>query len=377
MIRVKTHINISHKITNTQNKFKKTLPIGDAFLPNYSGRYISKLISDTQSGKSRDILVACLKRRQGKVIRSIVSDMGKAYSTIRDWLLRVVKRGLPDGLIDKKSTGRLPIIGLSVVKKIKKWINRESSDYGFESNLWSVRMMSHLLTRQFQGYNLRTIKRVPARLGFSYRKPRSIPCRSASQAIQEKFKKETAKIIGLASESRHKPVVFVEDEVAIQLGSSPGYGWLPRGEQGTVDVGSSTKSARFYGVLSKDDLYILPTDSINSATFKEFLEYILQKHKHAIMILDNYSPHKPVATMRFVKNTKGRLRLIYLPPRTPQLNPIEIQWRVLKNMLAGKYFNSEEEVADAVAKILETGQLKPVKLFDYIVPTSKKLGIAK
>ena len=86
------------------------------------------------------------------------------------------------------------------------------------------------------------------------------------------------------------------------------------------------------------------------------------------MILDNASCHKSAALNDFIKSTHGKIKLIYLPPHTPQLNPIEKQWDVLKKLLAGKYFKSAEDLVDAINTLIETGQMKPVKLMDHLVP---------
>ncbi|MCE2507806.1 MAG: transposase, partial [Nitrosopumilaceae archaeon] len=61
----------------------------------------------------------------------------------------------------------------------------------------------------------------------------------------------------------------------------------------------------------------------------------------------------------------GRIKLIFLPPHTPQLNPIEIQWRVLKRLLACRYFETLEEIKNAIEAIVQ-GEMKPVRLMPYL-----------
>ncbi len=43
----------------------------------------------------------------------------------------------------------------------------------------------------------------------------------------------------------------------------------------------------------------------------------------------------------------------FLPPYTPQLNPIETAWRDLKRRLAGRYFKSTDELKHAITTIVE------------------------
>ena len=76
----------------------------------------------------------------------------------------------------------------------------------------------------------------------------------------------------------------------------------------------------------------------NSETSVEFLKELRQEYGRLVILLDSASYHRYKAVNEFVKSTCGEIKLAYLSPYTPQLNPIEIQWKVLKEMLAGRYF---------------------------------------
>ena len=69
---------------------------------------------------------------------------------------------------------------------------------------------------------------------------------------------------------------------------------------------------------------------------------------------------------KFVKFTCGKIKLVYLPPYTQQLNPIEIQWRVLKKMPAGKCFESTDDLVSVITNLIDSGQMKPVKPMKYL-----------
>ena len=66
------------------------------------------------------------------------------------------------------------------------------------------------------------------------------------------------------------------------------------------------------------------------------------------MVLDNASCHKSKAVMEYVESAGDDVELGFLPPYTPQLNPIETAWRDLKRRLAGRYFRSTDELKRAV-----------------------------
>ena len=58
------------------------------------------------------------------------------------------------------------------------------------------------------------------------------------------------------------------------------------------------------------------------------------------MILDNAPGHTSMTLNNFIESMHGKIVLIYLPSHTPQLNPIEPQWTVLKRLIAGRDFKS-------------------------------------
>ena len=66
------------------------------------------------------------------------------------------------------------------------------------------------------------------------------------------------------------------------------------------------------------------------------------------IILDNYSVHKSA----FIKRIAEILNivLIYLPPYSPQLNPIEQLWRKMKRIIRNEYLYSEEYLKELTKK---------------------------
>ena len=105
--------------------------------------------------------------------------------------------------------------------------------------------------------------------------------------------------------------------------------------------------------MSEDRLLIRIVDSTNSGTFREFLDEIRREHPSFYIVLDNTSYHKSRSVREYVDSTGGGVELEFLPPYTPQLNPIETVWRDLKRRLAGRFFRSLEELKGVITAILE------------------------
>ena len=145
----------------------------------------------------------------------------------------------------------------------------------------------------------------------------------------------------------------MEDEATVLMSQKPGYGWRPTGGRDAVQTGFSKRSVKLLGIMGKDELHVRMAEATNSETFKEFMEGIRKSHPKFYMVLDNASYHKSQTINRYVEGTGGDIELEFLPPYTPQLNPIETVWRDLKKRLAGRYFRSIEELKTAITVILE------------------------
>ncbi len=130
-------------------------------------------------------------------------------------------------------------------------------------------------------------------------------------------------------------------------------------------TGFATKAVRLFGARGRGRIHV-KVEKTNSETFVEFLKELRDEYGRLVILLDNASYHRYKAVGEFIRSTRGEIRLVYLPPYTPQLNPIEIQWRVLKYMLAGRYFESAADLVSAITHLIDSGQMKPVKLMNYL-----------
>ena len=52
--------------------------------------------------------------------------------------------------------------------------------------------------------------------------------------------------------------------------------------------------------------------------------------KPIYLIVDGHPVHRSTLVKSFVESTEGKLKLFYLPPYSPELNPDEQVWNQLK-----------------------------------------------
>lgn len=124
------------------------------------------------------------------------------------------------------------------------------------------------------------------------------------------------------------------DESGINRYMFRGYGRSPRGEKIIGEV-SGNRFAResFISALSEGK-FLAPMcfqGTCNTELFNAWLKEVLLPHltKGKVLILDNATFHRSKESQEIVK--KAKCRLMYLPPYSPDLNPIEKCWANLKN----------------------------------------------
>ena len=79
------------------------------------------------------------------------------------------------------------------------------------------------------------------------------------------------------------------------------------------------------------------TEKCKQEDFLEFLKKLRQANfdRFLIIILDNAKIHKAKILREFCQ--KNKIIFVYLPPYSPDLNPIEFVWKDLKKKLSEYY----------------------------------------
>ena len=325
---------------------------GTAFMPGVSEKRLEKAARKEKDKCAKFRLLACLGRKKGHSIRRIARDLKTAYSTIRDWLLRMRDRGLK-GRFNARSKGRRARLPLQIIRTVRRRLKRSPKKCGFGTGSWQMDMVTGMIRKEFGAtVRARTLRRWLRRIGFSWRKDRYVPYRPVSKEGQEEFKREAG---GRAAQRRADGMaVFAEDEAAIQRSQNPAYGWRPTGgRREQVRAIFSRESVRIFGAMSQDELRTKIVESTNPGTLREFPEEIRRDRPRLFMVLDNASYHKSKAVRKYVESAGGNVELEFLPPYTPQLNPAETVWRDLKRRLAGRFFRSLDGLKAAITAILE------------------------
>jgi transposase len=130
-------------------------------------------------------------------------------------------------------------------------------------------------------------------------------------------------------------LVFI-DEAGSHIGRTRDYARAPCGERahGTVPRNRGEVTTML-GALDIRGVRAMMTveGATDGEVFETFLERVLLRKLRPgdIVVLDNVGAHKPENVRRLIE--RAGARVLYLPPYSPDLNPIELCWSKLKAAL--------------------------------------------
>lgn len=148
---------------------------------------------------------------------------------------------------------------------------------------------------------------------------------------------------------------------------SPTRGWAPKGERlvCTVPHGHWHTTTFLCGLRTTGLVAPLVLDrAINGRAFLAYIRQFLAPELSPgdIVVLDNLSSHK-VSGVRETVEARGAT-LLYLPPYSPDLNPIELAFSKLKRLLRDAAERTVEALWQTIGKLLD--RFTPQECENYI-----------
>ena len=165
--------------------------------------------------------------------------------------------------------------------------------------------------------------------------------------------------------------VMFQDEARFGRISNPRRCWAPPGVRPEVSAQVVREYEYAFAAVSPHDgtLDTLVLPSVHAEAMSVFLAEVSQRHpgEFMLMVLDGAGWHKAKRLQ-----VPANMRLVFLPPWSPQLNPVEHLWdEIREKWFANRVFSSmnavEEQLLTAL-KILEEDSLRVASLtgFEWI-----------
>jgi transposase len=145
------------------------------------------------------------------------------------------------------------------------------------------------------------------------------------------------------------------DECHFQQHGTRSRMWVPPETKDPILKHAPTrKSVACFGAVNMNTGKFVWTicDKFNAETFELFLKKLLRhrtRGKRMVIILDNARYHHAVLLAPLLKKYRSILRLVFLPPYSPQLAPIERVWKLARRIAThNQYFTTLFVLVEAV-----------------------------
>ena len=273
--------------------------------------------------------------RPDVVARSLRVSLRAIYG----WLAQY-RRGGWGALKAKPLFGRPRKLNARAMEWIYNTITKKNPlQLKFDFALWTRDMVAKLIKDKFGVVlSANSVGRLLAQLGITCQKPLHRAQERDEALVEQWLKKEYPKIKALAQ--REKAEIFFGDAAHMRSDHHAGRTWGKKGKTPVVEAtGARHGMSLISAITARGQMRFMIKEKggVNAAVFIEFLKRIITGAKRPIfLIVDRGPAHIAKKTRTFVESLKGRLRLFYLPPYSPDRNPDELVWKHLKADTVGR-----------------------------------------
>lgn len=145
-------------------------------------------------------------------------------------------------------------------------------------------------------------------------------------------------------------LIFI-DESGCNVAMACAYGRAPAGVRVRDSrPGNRGKHVTIVGAI-RNDRVLCHRTMLGAMTKPDFIDFVTRVlcprlHRGAVVILDNLRAHHAVEVREAVEAVGGRV--LYLPPYSPELNPIELCWSFAKTWLRRLAQRTEDRLRKAI-----------------------------
>jgi hypothetical protein len=145
---------------------------------------------------------------------------------------------------------------------------------------------------------------------------------------------------------------LAEDETDLRLFPPLRAGWALRGQPAPVPIGGGNAKRVLFGALNLETGHrlLLARKRGRGEDFRAFLEEVHRCYwgRYVALLLDEDSSHTAAASLE--KAAALKVELLWLPKRSPHLNPMDHLWRHGKEVIMAnhQYGSIDEQVAQFI-----------------------------
>jgi len=312
----------------------------------------------TREKRLADRIKAILMLHNGFTYEQIAQALLLDEVTLRRYVKQFQTKGI-DGLLECRYTGGISALTTKQEQQLKTFLDTNIQRTAKE-------IQDHIHTAYRVWYSVIGVTKLLHRLGFTYKKPKIVPGKADARK-QQRFLAAYGKLKARMEKDDH---LYFADATHPQHNTRPAYGWILKGKSHDkmVKTTSGRQRLNLHGALNLKTHHavVLSEDTIDATSVIRLGTRLLTKHKAGkiYLILDN-AKYYHAKTVQAWREKHGRLKFIFLPSYSPNLNLIERLWRFFHQKVTwNRYFETFEQF-----KTESLGFFKHLKYYDKELAT--------
>jgi transposase len=305
----------------------------------------------------------------------VIQTLGFSRSCIYTWLARYRAGGW--GALKARALKGRPV---KVRPEQMRWLYRTVTgksplQYRFEFALWTREMIRILLREEFGlKLSLASVGRLLQQLGLTCQRPLFRALEQDPKRVRQWREHEYPAIREQARQVGAD--IYFGDEAGVRSDCHAGTTWGVRGKTPVVVSTGQRSSVNLISAVSARGhmRFMVAKGKVNGPVFVVFLKRLMHNAKYPIfLILDGGSYHRSRPVKDYLATLGGRLRLFFLPPYSPELNPDEQVWNYVKHHgVAKAALRSGKELRKFVLARLRSLQQLPwtIRMF-FLTPDTQ------
>ncbi|MDD5640752.1 MAG: IS630 family transposase [Syntrophales bacterium] len=293
------------------------------------------------------------------VTRHTICRWVRAYRNQGQEALKAKKKGRPLG-------GKLlPWQAAQIAKTV---IDHYPEQLKLPFYLWTREAVALLIKRRF-GIQLSvwTVGRYLKRWGFTPQKPARRAWEQNPEQVRQWLEKEYPSIRRQAQ--KEKAQIYWGDEMGLRSDHAVGRSYGLKGQTPVILATGQRFSCNMISAITNQGRlnFMVFKERFTAKVFLEFLRRLLrQNDRRLYLIIDRHPVHRSHKVKNWVEENEERIRLIFLPSYSPEINPDELLNQDVKSNALGRQRPGDQtELMGKVRSYLWSRQLKPDIVANY------------
>jgi len=297
---------------------ERTLPNEE----NCSLKELETAIECSTSIQSHSRLICIRALLRGHEFEDVLDIFNVTDRALENWISEFNEQGI-DGIIDRPRSGRPRLISADKAAEYRELIENPNLA---DEHFWTGKKFHGYLVKELQEeISYRSTIRFLHNQGYNLKVPRSMPAKQDDE-LRKAY-------LGRFSELRDDSEIDIWflDETGIEGDPRPRRRWARKGSKPTIPYTGDHIRMNVCGMVcpSSGEFIALEFDFMDRVAFQIFLDFanqqIHERSRRQVVICDNASWHR-VKSLNW-----GGLEVVFLPPYSPDFNPIERLWLRLKS----------------------------------------------